>query len=183
MVREILNIKHSIPGVAAWSSRGDLGTWSKGLKMLHHFLFIRLLPTIWPLYWSQSCDTDRKKNKAPESLKLINIFYRDTNTESRGSKSKDPQGTLERWSILGLRVLDLLRTLPHTLGNCTMGNSILQSLAWGRSWCPHHFLHFQICLLHLRHIRQQGVVLCLGPIAAGWSESTLSGLIISTTNL
>ena len=29
---------------------------------------------------------------------------------------------------------------------------------------------------HLRHVRQQGVVLCLGPIAAGWSESTLSGL-------
>ena len=28
---------------------------------------------------------------------------------------------------------------------------------------------------HLRHVRQQGVVLCLGPIAAGWSESTLSG--------
>ena len=38
------------------------------------------------------------------------------------------------------------------------------------------FLHFQIFFGHLRHVRQQGVVLCLGPIAAGWSESTLSGL-------
>ena len=64
-------------------------------------------------------------------------IYTDKNTQSH------TLGTWERWSILGLRVLDLLRTLPHTSGNCTMGSSILQSLAWVESWCPHNFLHFQ----------------------------------------
>ena len=98
------------------------------------------MPRLW--YW-------QIQTKAPAILSCskLNLFlhkHKHTIEHSRVNKSKDPQGTWERWSILGLRVLDLLRTLPHTSGNCTMGSSILQSLAWVESWCPHHFLHFQI---------------------------------------
>ena len=45
-----------------------------------------------------------------------------------------------------------------------------------------HFLHCHIFFGHLRHVRQQGMVLCLGPIAAGWSDSTLSGLFQTQIN-
>ena len=64
---------------------------------------------------------------------------------------------------------------PH-IGKLHDGQQYSPVTGLSRKLVSSQFFTFPEFFGHLRHVRQQGMVLCLGPIAAGWSDSTLSGL-------
>ena len=128
------------------------------------------MPRLW--YW-------QIQTKGPEILSCSKLKKKDLHRQKHTITHTGNLGKMEHsWSAcLG----SFAHSSPH-IGKLHDGQQYSPVTGLRKMLVSQTFLTFPDFFGHLRHVRQQGVVLCLGPIAAGWSDSTLSGLFQTQIN-